>query len=50
MESNRSIPHLGWSSYVYPLEAADFAKVPDYDGPAVPDEALPSDEIGRAHV
>ena len=45
MESNRGIPHLGWSSYVYPLEAADFAKMPDYDGPAIPDETLPSDGI-----
>ena len=45
MSCNGSIPHLGWSSHVYPLEAADFTKVPDYDGPAIPDEALPSDDI-----
>lgn len=40
-----SIPHLGWSSRVYPLEAGDFAKVPDYDGGDIPDAALPSDGI-----
>lgn len=39
------IPHLGWSSHVYPLEAADFARVPDYEGPAIPVAALPPDAI-----
>ena len=39
------IPHLGWSSHVYPLDAADFARTPDYDGPTIPDEALPKDSI-----
>ena len=40
-----ALPHLGWSSHVYPLEAADFAKVPDYDGGDIPDEALPGDGV-----
>ena len=39
------IPHLGWSSHVYPLDAADFARTPDYEGPGIPDEALPDDGI-----
>lgn len=39
------LPHLGWSSHVYPLEAADFAGVPDYEGDDIPDAALPRDEV-----
>lgn len=45
MASKKDIPHLGWSSRVYPLDAADFARTPDYDGPALPDEALPDDAV-----
>ena len=45
MASKKDIPHLGWSSRVYPLDAADFARTPDYDGPAIPDEALPDDAV-----
>ncbi len=37
--------HLGWSSCAYPLRAADFADVPDYDGPAIPADALPRDDV-----
>ena len=37
--------HLGWSSCTYPLDASDFADVPDYDGPAIPAACLPSDEV-----
>ena len=40
-----ALPHLGWSSHVYPLEAADFAKVPDYDGGDIPVAALPGDDV-----
>ena len=39
------LPHLGWSSQVYPLEAGDLARTPDYAGEAIPDAALPSDGI-----
>ena len=39
------IPHLGWSSQVYPLDAKDLARTSDYDGPAIPDAALPGDAI-----
>lgn len=39
------LPHLGWSSHVYPLEAADIAALSDYVGDAIPSEALPQDEI-----
>ena len=28
--------YLGWSSHVYPLEAADFTGVPDYAGEPIP--------------
>lgn len=45
MSCNGSIPHLGWSSHVYPLDAADFAQVPDYEGPEIPAAALPEDDI-----
>ena len=45
MARQTKIPHLGWSSHVYPLEAADFARVPDYDGPEIPAAALPKDDI-----
>ena len=45
MGHKRDIPHLGWSSHVYPLDAADFAQVPDYAGPAIPSTALPDDAI-----
>ena len=37
--------HLGWSSCAYPLDAADFASVPDYAGPAIPAADLPDDEV-----
>lgn len=37
--------HLGWSSRTYPLDAADFAGVPDYDGPEIPESDLPDDEV-----
>lgn len=36
---------LGWSSYVYPLEADDFAFVPDYVGEPIPASDLPDDPI-----
>lgn len=39
------IPHLGWSSHVYPLDASDFARTPDYAGPAIPAAALPDDAV-----
>ena len=39
------LPHLGWSSHVYPLEAADIAALSDYVGDAIPSEVLPKDEI-----
>lgn len=37
--------HLGWSSCVYPLEADDFAVVPDYDGAPIPAADLPDDPV-----
>lgn len=39
------LPHLGWSSHVYPLEAGDLAAQPDYEGAPFPEAALPSDAI-----
>lgn len=39
------MPHVGWSSHVYPVDAADVARQPDYDGPAIPEAALPPDGI-----
>lgn len=36
---------LGWSSHVYPLEAADFDDVPDYAGDPIPAGELPSDRV-----
>ena len=39
------LPHLGWSSYVYPLEAADLVSLPDYVGEPIPGEALPKDAV-----
>ena len=36
---------LGWSSHVYPLEAADFDDVPDYAGDPIPADELPSDRV-----
>lgn len=37
--------HLGWSSNVYPLEAADIARVPDYQGEPVSAADLPADGV-----
>ena len=37
--------HLGWSSCLYPLEACDFAAVPDYDGAPIPAADLPNDPV-----
>ena len=37
--------HLGWSSHVYPLEAADFDDVPDYAGDPIPADELPFDRV-----
>lgn len=37
--------YLGWSSHVYPLEAADFADVPDYVGEPIPEKELPPDGV-----
>ena len=37
--------HIGWSSHLYPLEAADFDKVPDYDGEPLPETVLPDDDV-----
>ena len=37
--------HLGRSSCVYPLEADDFAAVPDSDGEPTPDADLPDDAV-----
>lgn len=37
--------HLGWSSHVYPLEAADFSNVPDYADEPIPEGELPSDPV-----
>lgn len=59
-----ALPHLGISSNVYPLEAEDLAALPDYDGPEIPREVLPRDDVllymrpdgpdallrGRSHV
>lgn len=39
------LPHLGWSSNVYPLEVADLEGVEDYAGEPIPDAALPADGI-----
>ena len=39
------LPHLGWSSNVYPLEAADLVALPDYAGAPIPDAALPQDAV-----
>ena len=40
-----NIPHIGWSSHIYPLDAADFLQVPDYaDGP-IPEGELPPDKV-----
>lgn len=39
------LPHLGWSSHVYPLEAGDLAAQPDYEGAPLPEAALPPDAI-----
>ena len=36
---------LGWSSHVYPLEAADFDDVPDYAGDPIPAGELPPDRV-----
>ena len=45
MASETNMPHIGWSSHVYPLDAADVARLPDYDGPAIPEAALPPDNV-----
>ena len=39
------LPHLGISSNVYPLEAVDVARLADYAGEAIPEAALPEDDI-----
>ncbi|MDO5317645.1 MAG: hypothetical protein Q4G65_03375 [bacterium] len=39
------LPHLGWSSNVYPLEAADLVALPDYAEAPIPDAALPQDAV-----
>ena len=39
------LPHLGWSSHVYPLEAADLVALPDYAEAPIPDAALPQDAV-----
>lgn len=39
------LPHLGWSSHVYPLEVADVAALSDYAGALIPSDALPKDGI-----
>ena len=39
------LPHLGWSSNVYPLEAADLVALPDYTGAPIPAAALPQDAV-----
>ena len=36
---------LGWSSHVYPLEAADFSDVPDYADEPIPACDLPPDRV-----
>ncbi len=36
---------LGWSSHVYPLEAADFAGISDYAGEPIPADDLPPDRV-----
>ena len=37
--------HLGWSSHVYPLEAADFGDVPDYSDEPISADDLPPDPV-----
>ncbi len=37
--------YLGWSSHVYPLEAADFSDVPDYVGEPIAAYDLPPDRV-----
>ena len=37
--------YLGWSSHVYPLEAADFSDVPDYADEPIPACELPPDRV-----
>lgn len=37
--------HLGWSSHVYPLEAADFGDVPDYSDEPISVDDLPPDPV-----
>ena len=37
--------HLGWSSCLYPLEAADLVSVPDYVGSAISRTELPEGEV-----
>ena len=45
MARGANIPHIGWSSHIYPLDAADFLQVPDYaDGP-IPEGELPPDKV-----
>lgn len=39
------LPHLGWSSKIYPLEAADLVTLPDYVGEPIPEAALPKDAV-----
>lgn len=39
------LPHLGWSSRVYPLEAGDLAARPDDAGAPLPEAALPRDPV-----
>ena len=39
-----AIPHVGWSSCCYPLEAADLARAAAEIPPDLPDAALPDDE------
>lgn len=39
------LPHLGWSSHVYPLEAGDLAALPDCAGGPIPAAALPPDAV-----
>lgn len=39
------LPHLGWSSHVYPLEAADLVALPDYAEAPISDAALPQDAV-----
>lgn len=39
------LPHLGWSSNVYPLEVADLLAQTDYADVPIPDAALPADPV-----